>query len=263
LSAKEFIQSCENYLASETISCIGLFHHASDGTNYLALNCLEYLSDEVPGEPLSGKIDHPCDRDFVRRQYPFLKYATYNWIAHLDVTKHTSNKPLTSNDLKLLAYVRTFLTSRNRILMWAEAQYTLGIPLAWESFNRLLAWADAVQGRSDNAIDKDLVDTTKIFVTEFQNMQVNFNRVLGRSPHRIWSGITDWSSPDGPLSSGSSRVIRCVPVAPDGPDDHKSTTSWDTDSPVAVVSELSFDGKNLLVCSAWASRYDLFFLSFF
>ncbi|KAJ5641359.1 hypothetical protein N7490_005359 [Penicillium lividum] len=254
LSAKEFIETCESYLNRGIINLVGLFHQPSAGQNHLALNCLQYLSDQVPGEPLSGQLHRPIEKRVVQEKYPLLRYATLNWISHLDAKSFVSNPSGSDCDRQIVTYVQGFVTSRNRILLWAEAQYTFGAPLLWDSFHRLLSWADAATTHILKAKDEDLVGFTKMFIRDFQDLQLNFDQELNAHPHKVWTGMTDWSSVGGPLKSSRSTIIICEQEAPEQLDGTGSSTPWDTDSPVAVISELSTDCKNLLVCSVWASR---------
>ncbi|KAJ5765798.1 hypothetical protein N7520_005357 [Penicillium odoratum] len=126
--------------------------------------------------------------------------------------------------------------------------------LSWDSFHRLISWADAANTHILKAKDEDLVGFTKRFVRDFQDLQSNFDQELNSHPHHVWTGMTDCSSVGGPLKSSRSTIIVCEQEAPEQLDGTGSSTPWDTDSPVAVISELSTDCKSLLVCSVWASR---------
>ncbi|KAI5777080.1 hypothetical protein EDC01DRAFT_432200 [Geopyxis carbonaria] len=207
----------------------------------VATTCLNYLLQTVPARPLAGDIHKKSSYGELYSKYPFLMYASRFWVRHAKEAMingtTTLAEPVT---LELVSKMEILFASREHQLVWIEAMLPYGLEILMLEFVSIRAWLlsfpqyESLSARI-GAFERDARMFYLNFVFDFQN----------REERDVWTGMSDFLSPDSPLNQNPANATECKPSPP-------FLTDNETLTMIRMTSETSADGTTLFLATVWA-----------
>lgn len=220
----------------------------------LAGQCLTYLIHHLPPRPLSGNLHKKPKEQIVQTQYPFLKYASAYFSAHLSSSSDHGGC-LCNQDMfnlrqkQTVALFQLFLGRKFTIMTWIEALYLLEpFPGAMLSHRRnLLAWAGGLRSSSSLHQSQSLQRDIEEFSSDISELDELWGALFrGGKCEQIWLDVTAFTKSRFLMQT---RAVQYTSLAPQTLDSTNLARSS-----LCTVSSGSASSELLGVLSIWPSR---------
>ena len=213
--------------------------------------CLQFLTFQMPSQPLGGSIASAIDLEKLEVCFPFCSYAANCWILHVWKTKdllennavNLDKEPFTS----LLRSLSTFIKKPFVIMAWVEA---CCICHHSPQFVELQGWAQYLAGRlpaPKKDLYTELLNDVQQLGEDLNALESEWGNHLEKSPECIWEEITGFTSSRFLAHTTATKIDSLVN------DDIEGAALSSTY--LAKISEVSSDGALVGVLSIWPSRY--------
>jgi hypothetical protein len=228
----------------------------------LALQCLSYIVQRIPGAPLSGNMFESAQIGALNRLRPFLSYAALHWPYHLfkmgpPGTPQNVNSITGYRDIieKIMSVLGNILLNRLIPMLWVELKYTFEKQTEKHDalHTILIAWSQWIQTYELEWLPEDLPGVPPAIVAFAEDL-ITLHQFWGDTlidgPHHIWQDVTAFTSSPFFVTTGAVTV-KCLV---------SGRSDWSGRSTVPL-SKISRDDPNtdfLATLTIWPSRYVLF-----
>jgi hypothetical protein len=217
--------------------------------------CLNFLTFNLPANPLGGSVGRNTTRKELDKSWPFCSYAALYWYQHLVATELDSSGTTKDHDSTaqnqlepvILALSR-FLSQKFVLMSWVEASYILGQPPSNPVLNQLSRRAASI----GTFLHMESIDTAEIHedLTELCRFMKEVYQYWGsklmESPALVWEEVTAFTPSRLFPQTSAIKVQSLVSDEPDS--DYLSTKC------LCKVSVSSLNGLLVGVLSVWPSR---------
>ncbi|KAI0482519.1 hypothetical protein GGR56DRAFT_191479 [Xylariaceae sp. FL0804] len=217
----------------------------------LAAECLTYLLNRLPTQPLSGDMRLNVSRIQIVKTNAFLEYATTYWIHHLSGSLAKGNTGAATNPERACEVLERLLANKLRVMAWLEAQYLL---VSDAAIRRLLIQLKLYAAKSQELPDGEssgyegscsLLSRLEQMYTDLATLHDDWSTSLHKNPHYIWNDVTAFTR--GHLWMATSAVSVSS----------LATTSFDPacgSKSLMTISKESHCGRFMGVFSIWPDR---------
>ncbi|OBS20415.1 hypothetical protein FPOA_06785 [Fusarium poae] len=252
LSAKEYFTStnvttnprgCTGESSNPYLSAVQTHFH-------LAIRCLRYLMYHVPAQQLSGIAGRISDSRTLDESFPLLDYATGHWTVHLGLINDinaTFRCVASLPDQQEWWYhecansLVNFLQQKKVLMVWIESCYASGqVP----SFGKVVRWLNMFGNDNREQLQKD----SREFEAYLQALETEWGSKLLASPSLVWGEVLAFTPCRLLPGATEMKVKSLIYGRPKG----KKLFSRH----LCKISELTVDGKWVVVLSIWPSRYN-------
>lgn len=216
----------------------------------MANRCVSYLTNKLPGKPLSGQLGvnaHPGD---LVNQWPLLRYAAWNWpdlcldaldglpveIWHLGITE-------------MVTQLNDYLERGLNVMAWVETLYTL-------AYDGLQAKLEALISRSQDLAQslngsqpqiRQLLHEINEIMEDVSRLDADWNCTLVTTPCEIWGDVTIFAKSRFLVPTKAGVLESLVPTL-------DMEDRQDAVKPLFSTSRSSLDAKRLAILSIFPCR---------
>ncbi|CZR63552.1 uncharacterized protein PAC_13449 [Phialocephala subalpina] len=255
LTAREFMDH------NRLVSPRGVVFNPSswEGHSEIASTSMKYLIYSIPVRPLSGDLKERASAPALKIQYPFLGYATLNWLTHLAGSMKRREIPWSAHEMTSLTscfdLLRKLLSLPLNLMVWIEALYTFASDVLQNSPFQIMKariremdavcelW-HTVSGTSTSGYT-DLIADLQAFAVDIHKMDLGWCSTLAQRPHEIWNDVTVFSQSRFFVTTGAVQKQNLAATA------HGQGTPL---RPRFSMSATSVDATQLSVVSVWPCR---------
>lgn len=243
--------SVEDFLQSPSSVVIEFAKSPEQSSFDMAVACLKYLGIQIPGGPLSGRMDQAASRKYLRQSVPFLPYAAKYWPSHAyeTMTCDSFGGDIIGPDklVEILSFIDGFLKSKLGVMTWIEAVYLFSS--VGYCFGQLKSWAEFGSKEKFRRENPELFRTASETLELYRDLRLlesAWHTALMSKPHEIWGDVTAFTKSRFLQSTKAVEVNSLAPVSP-----WKDALSG---LPLCTISQTSSNGAKLAVLSVWPSK---------
>ncbi|KAM0084807.1 hypothetical protein ACKRZS_002988 [Fusarium odoratissimum] len=252
LSAKDYFTSTDvttnstGYRGKIPNRCFG----AVQTHFHLTIRCLRYLTYHVPAQQLSGMAGTASDPRTLDESFPLLNYATSHWTEHLGLIKDI-NAPFrcvaSLPDQQEWWYhecansLVNFLRQKDVLMVWIESSYA---SRQAPSFGAVVQWLNMFGRDNREELQKDSGD----FEAYLKTLDAEWGSKLLAAPSLVWGEALAFTPCRLLPEATEMKVKSLIYGRPKG----KNLFSRH----LCKISELTADGRWVVILSIWPSRYN-------
>lgn len=253
LSAKEYYSAQSGLVTFSIQKPFGI--SAWESHLEISSRCLNFLSFEVPAQPLGGQLGLDRSDESLDQTFPLCSYAACHWVDHLlgtifDIARVVKSKDFAMQDRfgGLLLVLSRFLSQGFVMMAWIEAMYICGHSPPYDGLERWLVWAKNL----DELQFSELSDSQRLLgdvmdITQYlQEVDKHWGSQLRNTPGCIWEEVTAFT-PCRLLPRTTAVKVHSL-ASDETIGDYTSTKC------LCKVSESTPNGLLLGVLSIWPSR---------
>jgi len=238
LSVYEYLKQRRESINEHAGGHISLPKHIEQAT--IAKTSLNYLTLTVPALPLASKLHEPSEIEAISAKFAFLDRAACKWMWHTSQALSGDVIPEDSSVNQLLSTMERLFDSRESLLVWFEAMCRYEYEISSLEIASVLTWL------ASHPQYHGLKDRIMAFESDMNTLQQSFDYLLQCQPtiHEIWTGMTDFLSPQSQLNETPGNLVTCLPTEP-------WTLYEENIMVVKKTSRVSLDSSTLGLATIW------------